>query len=138
MKDKMKMSIEELIDAGYTTEMINQIIVEKIAMKTKEEEKKKAAEAAEQSRKAEIEAARRQYKKAHAKYIKAITGTDMSAEDMADFENSVLLPMEQVWEREFAPKKSPAAGRRVMVNGVDVSDVNDVVEAIMRAIEASK
>ena len=70
--------------------------------------------------------------------MKAITGEDMSAEEMADFENSVLLPMEQVWEREFAPKKSPAAGRRVMVNGVDVSDVNDVVEAIMRAIEASK
>ena len=66
--------------------------------------------------------------------MKAITGTDMSAEDMAEFENSVLLPMEQVWERAFAPKKSPAAGRRVMVNGAEVASEDDLVRAIMKAI----
>lgn len=134
MKKVEQMTLDEMLNAGMTVEQIDAAIKERMSTR----EKENAEAAANEQRKAEIEAARRQYKKAHAKYIKAITGTDMSAEDMADFENSVLLPMEQVWEREFAPKKSPAAGRRVMVNGVDVSDVNDVVEAIMRAIEASK
>ena len=134
MKKVEQMTLDEMLNAGMTVEQIDAAIKERISTR----EKENAEAAANEQRKAEIEAARRQYKKAHAKYIKAITGTDMSAEDMADFENSVLLPMEQAWEREFAPKKSPAAGRRVMVNGVDVSDVNDVVEAIMRAIEASK
>lgn len=134
MKKVEQMTLDEMLNAGMTVEQIDAAIKERMSTR----EKESAEAAANEQRKAEIEAARRQYKKAHAKYIKAITGTDMSAEDMADFENSVLLLMEQVWEREFAPKKSPAAGRRVMVNGVDVSDVNDVVEAIMRAIEASK
>lgn len=134
MKNIANMTLDEMLNAGMTVEQIDAAIKERMSTK----EKENAEAAANEQRKAEIEAARRQYKKAHAKYMKAITGTDMSAEDMADFENSVLLPMEQAWEREFAPKKSPAAGRRVMVNGVDVSDVNDVVEAIMRAIEASK
>ena len=134
MKKVEQMTLDEMLNAGMSVEQIGAAIKERVVTR----EKENAETAANEQRKAEIEAARRQYKKAHAKYIKAITGTDMSAEDMADFENSVLLPMEQVWEREFAPKKSPAAGRRVMVNGVDVSDVNDVVEAIMRAIEASK
>ena len=134
MKKVEQMTLDEMLNAGMTVEQIDAAIKERKSTR----EKESAEAAANEQRKAEIEAARRQYKKAHAKYIKAITGTDMSAEDMADFENSVLLPMEQAWEREFAPKKSPAAGRRVMVNGVDVSDVNDVVEAIMRAIEASK
>ena len=134
MKKVEQMTLDEMLNAGMTVEQIDAAIKERVVTR----EKENAEAAANEQRKAEIEAARRQYKKAHAKYMKAITGTDMSAEDMADFENSVLLPMEQVWEREFAPKKSPAAGRRVMVNGVDVSDVNDVVEAIMRAIEASK
>lgn len=134
MKKVEQMTLDEMLNAGMSVEQIGAAIKARVATR----EKENAEAAAYEQRKAEIEAARRQYKKAHAKYMKAITGTDMSAEDMADFENSVLLPMEQVWEREFAPKKSPAAGRRVMVNGVDVSDVNDVVEAIMRAIEASK
>ena len=134
MKKVEQMTLDEMLNAGMSVEQIDAAIKARVATRAKES----AEAAANEQRKAEIEAARRQYKKAHAKYMKAITGTDMSAEDMADFENSVLLPMEQVWERAFAPKKSPAAGRRVMVNGVDVSDVNDVVEAIMRAIEASK
>ena len=134
MKNIANMTLDEMLNAGMTVEQIDAAIKERMSTK----EKENAEAAAYEQRKAEIEAARRQYKKAHAKYMKAITGEDMSAEDMAEFENSVLIPMEQVWEMQYAPKKSPAAGRRVMVNGVDVSDVNDVVEAIMRAIEASK
>ena len=134
MKKVEQMTLDEMLNAGMTVEQIDAAIKER--METRETENAEAA--ANEQRKAEIDAARRQYKKAHAKYMKAITGMDMSAEDMAEFENSVLIPMEQVWEMQYAPKKSPAAGRRVMVNGVDVSDVNDVVEAIMRAIEASK
>lgn len=134
MKKVEQMTLDEMLNAGMTVEQIDAAIKER--METREKENAEAA--ANEQRKAEIDAARRQYKKAHAKYMKAITGMDMSAEDMAEFENSVLIPMEQVWEIQYAPKKSPAAGRRVMVNGVDVSDVNDVVEAIMRAIEASK
>ena len=134
MKKVEQMTLDEMLNAGMSVEQIDAAIKARVATR----EKENAEAAAYEQRKAEIDAARRQYKKAHAKYMKAITGEDMSAEDMADFENSVLLPMEQVWEREFAPKKSPAAGKKVLVNGIDVSDVNDVVEAIMRAIEASK
>lgn len=128
MKDIANMTLDEMLDAGVSAEKIYDAIKEKVSTREKEN-------AAAKAREEEITAARRQYKKAHAKYMKAITGIDMSAEDMADFENSVLIPMERAWELQYAPcKKSPAAGKRVLVNGLDVSDVDDIVEAIMRAI----
>ena len=130
MKKVEQMTLDEMLNAGMTVEQIDAAI--KKRMETREKENAEAA--ANEQRKAEIDAARRQYKKAHAKYMKAITGIDMSAEDMAEFENSVLIPMEQVWEMQYAPKKSPAAGRRVMVNGAEVASEDDLVRAIMKAI----
>ena len=135
MKKVEQMTLDEMLNAGMSIEQIDAAIKERVATR----EKENAEAAANEQRKAEVDAARRQYKKAHAKYMKAITGIDMSAEDMADFENNVLIPMEKVWEREYAPKKSPAAGRRVLVNGVDVSDVpdvSDIVDAIIRALDS--
>ena len=135
MKKVEQMTLDEMLNAGMTTEQIDAAIKERVATR----EKESAEAAANEQRKAEIDAARRQYKKAHAKYMKAITGTDMSAEDMTDFENSVLIPMERAWELQYAPcRKSPAASRRVLVNGIDVSDADDIIEAIMRALEASR
>lgn len=134
MKKVEQMTLDEMLNAGMSVEQIDAAIKERVATR----EKESAEAAANEQRKAEIDAARRQYKKAHAKYIKAITGMDISAEDMAEFENCVLIPMEQAWERDYAPKKSPAAGRRVLVNGINVSDADDIIEAIMRALEASK
>ena len=130
MKKVEQMTLDEMLNAGMTVEQIDAAIKER--METREKENAEAA--ANEQRKAEIDAARRQYKKAHAKYMKAITGMDMSAEDMAEFENSVLIPMERVWEIQYAPKKSPAAGRRVMVNGAEVASEDDLVRAIMKAI----
>lgn len=127
MKKVEQMTLDEMLNAGMSVEQIDAAIKARVATRAKE-----SAEAeANAQRKAEIDAARRQYKKAHAKYMKAITGEDMSAEEMADFENSVLIPMEQVWERQYAPKKSPAAGRRVIVNN---ASEDDLVRAIMKAI----
>lgn len=134
MKDITKMTLNEMLDAGVSVGDIMKSYHDIAATKVKEQEAKKAAEAAEKARQEEIAAARRQYKKAHAKYMKAITGTDMSAEDMAEFENSVLLPMEQVWEREFAPKLPAANKRKVLVNGAEVASEDDLVRAIMKAI----
>ena len=134
MKKVEQMTLDEMLNAGMSVEQIDAAIKERVTTR----EKESAEAAANEQRKAEIDAARRQYKKAHAKYIKAITGMDISAEDMAEFENRVLIPMERVWERDYAPKKSPTAGRRVFVNGIDVSDADDIIEAIMRALEASK
>ena len=135
MKKVEQMTLDEMLNAGMSVEQIDAAIKERVATR----EKENAEAAANEQRKAEVDAARRQYKKAHAKYMKAITGMDMSAEDMADFENNVLIPMEKVWEREYAPKKSPAVGRRVLVNGVDVSDVpdvSDIVDAIIKALDS--
>ena len=135
MKKVEQMTLDEMLNAGMSIEQIDAAIKERVATR----EKENAEAAANEQRKAEVDAARRQYKKAHAKYMKAITGIDMSAEDMADFENNVLIPLEQVWEREYAPKKSPAAGRRVLVNGVDVSDVpdvSDIVDAMIKALDS--
>ena len=135
MKKVEQMTLDEMLNAGMSIEQIDAAIKERVATR----EKENAEAAANEQRKAEVDAARRQYKKAHAKYMKAITGMDMSAEDMADFENNVLIPMEKVWEREYAPKKSPAVGRRVLVNGVDVSDVpdvSDIVDAIIKALDS--
>lgn len=135
MKDITKMTLNEMLDAGMSVGDIMKSYNDMATTKAKEQEAKKAAEAAEKARQEEIAAARRQYKKAHAKYMKAITGTDMSAEDMADFENTVLLPMEQVWEREFAPKKSPAANKRkIVVNSAEVASEDDLIRAIMQAL----
>ena len=134
MKKVEQMTLDEMLNAGMSVEQIDAAIKERVATR----EKESAEAAAYEQRKAEIDVARRQYKKAHAKYIKAITGMDISSEDMAEFENRVLIPMERVWERDYAPKKSPAVGRRILVNGIDVSDADDIIEAIMRALEASK
>lgn len=133
MKDKMKMSIEELIDAGYTTEMINQIIAEKIAMKTREEQEKKAAEAAEQARKEEIAAARRQYKKAHADLMKALTGNDMPESEIEEFEREVLDPMEKAWELIKKYDKPATATVRVKTPA-DIKDLDDVIAGIMASL----
>ena len=72
----------------------------------------------------EIAAARRQYKKAHAKYMKAITGEDMTAEEMAEFEKCVCLPMENIWEMQYAPKKIK----------VKAEDLDDLAVVIMNAL----
>ena len=130
MKKVEQMTLDEMLNAGMNVEQIDAAIKARVATR----EKKNAEAAAYEQRKAEIDAARRQYKKAHAKYMKAITGMDMSAEDMADFENNVLIPMERVWERDYAPKKSPAAGKRVFVNGEELASGDDIVRAIIDAL----
>ena len=132
MKKVEQMTLDEMLNAGMSVEQIDAAIKER--METREKENAEAA--AYEQRKAEIDAARRQYKKAHAKYVKAITGEDMPEKEMADFENSVLIPMEKMWERKYAPKKSPAAGKRILVNGVDVSDADDIVDAIIKVLES--
>lgn len=130
MKKVEQMTLDEMLNMGMSVGQINAAIKARVATR----EKESAEAAANEQRKAEIEAARRQYKKAHAKYIKAITGADMSAEDMADFENSVLIPMEQAWERDYAPKKSPAAGKKIIVNGEELASGDDIVRAIIDAL----
>ena len=132
MKKVEQMTLDEMLNAGMSVEQIDAAI--KKRMETREKENAEAA--AYEQRKAEIDAARRQYKKAHAKYMKAITGMDVPEKEMADFENNILIPMERAWEREYAPKKSPAAGRRVIVNGVDVSDADDIVDAIIKVLRS--
>ena len=131
MKKVEQMTLDEMLNAGMSVEQIDAAIKERVVTR----EKESAEAAANEQRKAEIDAARRQYKKAHAKYIKAITGMDISAEDMAEFENLVLIPMERVWERDYAPKKSPAANKRkVIVNSADLASGDDIVRAIINAI----
>lgn len=130
MKKVEQMTLDEMLNAGMSVEQIDAAIKARISTR----EKENAEAAAYEQRKAEIDAARRQYKKAHAKYMKAITGMDMSAKDMADFENNVLIPMEQVWERDYAPKKSPAASKRVFVNGEELTSGDDIVRAIIDAL----
>ena len=131
MKKVEQMTLDEMLNAGMSIEQIDAAIKERVATR----EKESAEAAANEQRKAEIDAARRQYKKAHAKYIKAITGMDISAEDMAEFEDCVLIPMEQAWERDYAPKKSTAANKRkVIVNGAEVASGDDIVRAIINAI----
>ena len=131
MKKVEQMTLDEMLNAGMSVEQIDAAIKERVATR----EKENAEAAANEQRKAEIDAARRQYKKAHAKYIKAITGMDISAEDMAEFENLVLIPMERAWERDYAPKNSPAANKRkVIVNSAEVASGDDIVRAIINDI----
>lgn len=124
MKDITKMTLNEMLDAGMSVGDIMKSYNDIAATKAKEQEEKKAAEAAEKARQEEIAAARRQYKKAHAKYMKAITGEDMTAEEMAEFEKCVCLPMERVWEMQYAPKKIK----------IKTEDLDDLAAAIMDAL----
>lgn len=124
MKDITKMTLNEMLDAGMSVGDIMKSYNDMATTKAKEQEAKKAAEAAEKARQEEIAAARRQYKKAHAKYMKAITGEDMTAEEMAEFEKCVCLPMENVWEMQYAPKKIK----------VKAEDLDDLAAAIMNAL----
>lgn len=106
MKDIAKMTLNEMLDAGMSVGDIMKSYNDITATKAKEQEAKKTAEAIEKARQEEILAARRQYKKAHAKYMKAITGEDMTAEEMAEFESCVCLPMEKMWAMVRTPKKA--------------------------------
>ena len=124
MKDITKMTLNEMLDAGMSVGDIMKSYNNIAATKAKEQEEKKTAEAIEKARQEEIAAARRQYKKAHAKYMKAITGEDMSAEEMAEFEKCVCLPMENVWEMQYAPKKIK----------IKADDIDDLAMAIMSAL----
>lgn len=124
MKDITKMTLNEMLDAGMSVGDIMKSYNDIAATKAKEQEAKKAAEAAEKARQEEIAAARRQYKKAHAKYMKAITGEDMTAEEMAEFEKCVCLPMENVWEMQYAPKKIK----------IKADDLDDLAAVIMNAL----
>ena len=124
MKDITKMTLNEMLDAGMSVGDIMKSYNDIATTKAKEQEAKKAAEAAEKARQEEIAAARRQYKKAHAKYMKAITGEDMTAEEMAEFEKCVCLPMERVWEMQYAPKRIK----------IKAEDLDDLAAAIMNAL----
>lgn len=124
MTDITKMTLDEMIDAGLTLEQMQAALKSRIASREKELEKQRAAEAAEKARQEEIAAARRQYKKAHAKYMKAITGEDMTEEEMTEFEKCVCLPMEGVWEMQYAPKKIK----------VKAEDLDDLAAVIMNAL----
>jgi hypothetical protein len=124
MKDITKMTLNEMLDAGMSVGDIMKSYNDIAATKAKEQEAKKAAEAAEKARQEEIAAARRQYKKAHAKYMKAITGEDMTAEDMAEFENNVCLPMENIWKMQYAPKRIK----------IKAEDLDDLAAVIMNAL----
>ena len=124
MKDITKMTLNEMLDAGMSVGDIMKSYNDIAATKAKEQEAKKTAEAIEKARQEEILAARRQYKKAHAKYMKAITGEDMTAEDMAEFENNVCLPMENIWKMQYAPKKIK----------IKAEDLDDLAAAIMNAL----
>jgi hypothetical protein len=124
MKDITKMTLNEMLDAGMSVGDIMKSYNDIAATKAKEQEAKKAAEAAEKARQEEVLAARRQYKKAHAKYMKAITGEDMTAEDMAEFENNVCLPMENIWKMQYAPKRIK----------IKAEDLDDLAAVIMSAL----
>ena len=124
MKDITKMTLNEMLHAGMSVGDIMKSYNDMATTKAKEQEAKKAAEAAEKARQEEIAAARRQYKKAHAKYMKAITGEDMTAEEMAEFEKCVCLPMERVWEMQYAPKKIK----------IKAEDLDDLAAVIMNAL----
>lgn len=124
MKDITKMTLNEMLDAGMSVGDIMKSYNDIAATKAKEQEAKKAAEAAEKARQEEIAAARRQYKKAHAKYMKAITGEDMTAEEMAEFENCVCLSMEKMWAMVRTPKKIQ----------VKAEDLDDLAAVIMNAL----
>ena len=124
MKDITKMTLNEMLEAGMSVGDIMKSYNDIAATKAKEQEAKKAAEAAEKARQEEIAAARRQYKKAHAKYMKAITGEDMTAEEMAEFESCVCLPMENIWKMQYAPKKIQ----------VKADNLDDLAAAIMNAL----
>ena len=124
MKDITKMTLNEMLDAGMSVGDIMKSYNDIAATKAKEQEEKKTAEAIEKARQEEIAAARRQYKKAHAKYMKAITGEDMTAEEMAEFEKCVCLPMENVWEMQYAPKRIK----------IKAEDLDDLAAVIMNAL----
>ena len=124
MKDITKMTLNEMLDAGMSVGDIMKSYNDMATTKAKEHEAKKVAEAAEKARQEEIAAARRQYKKAHAKYMKAITGEDMTAEEMAEFEKCVCLPMENVWELQYAPKRIK----------IKAEDLDDLAAVIMNAL----
>lgn len=130
MKKVEQMTLDEMLNAGLNVEQINAAIKERVTTR----EKESAEAAAYEQRKAEIDAARRQYKKAHAKYVKAITGEDMPAEEMARFENNVLIPMEKMWEREYVPKNSPAAGRRIILNDTGSASEDELINFLMKVL----
>ena len=104
MTDISKMTLNQMIEAGVPMEQITAAIENMKATKEKEKQEKIKAEVAARARQDEIVNARRQYKKAYAKWYKALTGEDMSEQDMAEYEAVVILPMEKLYTSNIFAK----------------------------------
>lgn len=113
------MSLDEMLNNGATLEQI----MEEARKRTKA---KSEAEAAAKAREQELINARRQFKKAYAKYMGAIMGVEVTEEDMQDFVNEVMMPIERAWN-SISPNK-----RRVTVS--KNADADELAATIMSAL----
>lgn len=113
------MSLDEMLNNGATLDQI-------MAEARKRAKEKSEAEAAAKAREQEIMNARRQFKKAYAKYMSAILGMEITEEDMQDFVKEVMMPMEQMC-KDISPNK-----RRVTVS--KDANAEELAATIMSAL----
>ena len=130
MKNIANMTLNEMVDAGMTAEQINAAIKERIATKEKAMKAKQIAEAAEKARQEEIAAARRQFKKAYAKYMTAVTGEEVPESEMQSFVNEVMIPIEETWNR----LKNIKNNNRKLTVKTD-ADMEELAEGIAAALK---
>jgi hypothetical protein len=95
--------VKQMMDAGMTLADINNAYQEQLVTIEREKKMREEAAAKAKERQDEIAAARRMYKKAHAKYMEAITGEPVSEEEIAAFEKEVLNEIEAAYARIFNP-----------------------------------
>lgn len=129
MADITKMTLDEMIDAGLTSGQIQAALNSRIASREKELEKQRAAEAATKAKQEEIMSARRQYKKAHIKYMEAITGAKLTDADIAEFDG-LMDAIEQEWNTKYAP----SAKRTIKVNGKELSSDDELAQLILKIL----
>ena len=116
------MSLDEMLNNGATLEQI-------MAEARKRAKEKSEAEAAAKAREQELINARRQFKKAYARYMGAIMGVEITEAEMQDFVDNVMTPIERTWNdvSKIYPNK-----RKVTVN--KNADADELAAAIMDAL----
>lgn len=116
------MSLDEMLNNGATLEQI-------MAEAKKRAKAKSETEAAAKAREQEIINARRQFKKAYARYMMAITGEEVPESEMQDFVNEVMMPIEETWNRLKNLKNN---NRKITVK--TDADAEELAEVIMDAL----
>lgn len=123
------MTLDEMINSGMSVDQITATVLNRVKVLEQEKKEKEAAEAADRAREEELKNARRQFKKAYAKYMAAITGKEIPESEVQAFADEVMTPIEETWN-----KLNKINNKRKITVKTN-ADAEELAEVIMAALK---